>query len=255
MGLLGPPLNRPPQRIVSLVPSLTETIDYLSEKEIIVGRTRFCIHPSSIKNIAQIGGTKNPNIDRIHNLNPDLIIANKEENRKEDIALLANRYPVWLSEISDYKSMIKDMDEMGRVIQESINAQKLIEAMAAGRSSIKKDKTHRVAYFIWKDPWMTVGADTYIHDTLNACGLINVFSDKMRYPEVSLSELKDRNPDFVLLSSEPFPFKKKHIKEISVNLPSTRTILVDGEMFSWYGSRYLKAIDYFKELTSRMSTL
>ena len=109
-----------------------------------------------------------------------------------------------------------------------------------------------VAYFIWKDPLLSVGGDTFIHDMLSRCGLKNVFMAKTRYPEITMEELSHLSPDVIILSSEPFPFKEKHLAVFKVACPESKIHLADGEFFSWYGSRLLKAPDYFRSLVKQI---
>lgn len=244
-----------PKRIVSLVPSQTELLFDLGLEEEVIAITRFCIHPEEwFLQKTRVGGTKTLHLQKIRELRPDLILANKEENVKEQIEELAREFPVWVSDISnlqDALSMIVSVGEMtgrpgaARSMAERIhNEFSALEATSGLRHHVKG----RAAYLIWRNPWMSVGRDTFIHDILTRAGFHNVFDDRTRYPETSLEELRDKQCEWVLLSSEPYPFREKHLKEIQSILPAAKVLLADGEMFSWYGSRLLKTGSYLKGL-------
>lgn len=246
-------ISYPPKRIVSVVPSQTELLCDLGLDEEVVGITKFCVHPESwYRNKTRIGGTKQLNIEKIRELQPDLIIANKEENTKEQIETLAAEFPVWISDIQTLDEALQMIGGVGEITGREDRANKIVQDVRAGFGSLQKAVApHNVAYFIWYKPWMSVGADTFISHMISTIGWQNAFASKLRYPEIDLHELKAANPRLVLLSSEPFPFKEKHVGEIKAVLPDAKVLLVDGEMFSWYGSRMLKAAAYFKDLTSR----
>ncbi len=230
-----------PQRIVSLVPSLTELVFDLGLGSSLSGRTRFCVHPSGrINEIPVIGGTKNPRLDRIREIEPDLIIANREENRKEDVEALEKEYPVFLTDIKTIEEALLAIYELGKWCDAADPAEKLISQIQQEMENIPDEPPLEVIYLIWKDPWMSVGGDTYINSVLRTWKLYNKFeNDTTRYPPVVIEYFKDRNPDYILLSSEPYPFKEKHKKEILEHCPSCKVLLVDGQWFSWYGSRML----------------
>jgi len=235
------------KRIVSLVPSLTEMLCDVGLEKQMVGRTKFCIHPQEvIKGITTIGGTKNPNIEKISGLNPDVIIANKEENRKEDIDLISQFCPVLLSDIQTIADIVTTLEEY-KIYFPEISCDHLIDNLK-NISFPKIDVPISVLYLIWKDPYMSIGRDTFIHHILEVLGFQNVCAEKLRYPEINQQEMEKLNPQLVLLSSEPFPFKENHIQEVKSILPHAKVALVDGEMFSWYGSRVLKMPLYFANL-------
>ena len=235
-------------KIISLVPSITEALfDFgLSENEII-GRTKFCIHPENlVQKIEIIGGTKNLNLDKIKALNPDLIIANKEENVKEQIEELQKDFKVLVTNISNLEDNYYLLKTLGNLLGKQEIAQKFnlkIYEILAKFSDLEKKKC---AYLIWKNPYMTVGFDTFIHDILDKIGFQNIFKNQKRYPEVSVEDLKAA--DYIFLSSEPFPFQQKHIDELQKELPDAKIFLVDGEAFSWYGTRLAKCESYFQNL-------
>ena len=237
-------------RIISLVPSQTELLADLGLDKEVVGITKFCIHPEHwFRSKTRVGGTKQVNIDIIHQLQPDLIIANKEENVKEQIEALAKKYPVWISDINNLDDALVMIRETGLMTGKQIAAQKITEQIAEGFAALTTPGYKlRTCYLIWKDPYMTVGSDTFIHSMLEAAGFENVFSERKRYPVIKIEDLKQSGCELLLLSSEPFPFKQQHIDELQQQLPKTKIMLVDGEMFSWYGSRLLRAPVYFHHL-------
>lgn len=235
-----------PQKIISLVPSLTELVIDFGLQNNLIGRTRFCIHPEeTVSKITVVGGTKNPNLEKIVELNPDLIIANKEENRKEDIELLRNRFRTVVTEISSVEDALLAVYDLGSICGAEKKAKELAAAIQSELEDVPSEPVLETAYFIWKNPWMTVGRDTYIQSVMEHFHLKNIFRDQTRYPEVTLTDLKARNPELILLSTEPYPFKEKHIKEIEDVIKSSKIVLVNGEWFSWYGSRML---DSFRKL-------
>ncbi|MHB8261053.1 MAG: ABC transporter substrate-binding protein [Bacteroidia bacterium] len=242
--------NFPPKRIISLVPSQSELLWDLDLQEELVGITKFCIHPKEMFNsVKRIGGTKTIKIADIIKLEPDLIIANKEENQKEQIEELSKRFPVYISNINTVNDAFQMITQIGLICNREITTKELVNKINARYILFNNKKVRTVAYLIWRKPYMVVGSGNFINYMLSVCGLINVFTNhKDRYPEVSIEELQKENPDVVLLSSEPYPFKEKHIKELQTQLPNTQILLVDGEMFSWYGSRLLYAFDYFERL-------
>lgn len=236
-----------PERIISLVPSQTELLADLGLEKEVVGITKFCVHPSDWKTKKTIvGGTKNLRMEVINSLNPDLIIANKEENNKNDIEELSRNYPVWVSDVRHIDTALEMIRVVGKITGRSESAAQII-------SKIKKEvATHlsykgTALYLIWKEPFMAVGNDTFIHQMMQQAGFRNLI-EKARYPEITLEEIMDLQPDYLLLSSEPYPFSEKHVQEFSNNLPHTKVMLVDGEMFSWYGSRLLGSWDYFRSI-------
>ena len=240
----------PPKRIISLVPSQTELLFDLGLDQEIIGITKFCIHPKDkFKNTTKIGGTKKLDIKKIRELNPDLIIGNKEENEKEEIEILAKEFPVWMSDISNLNDALEMITTIGEMIykrQESINLSKNI-LQSFDELNINESGLKSTLYFIWLNPNMLAGKQTFINEMLKYCGLINLIKET-RYPELSDFELKALNPEVILLSSEPYPFKEKHIKNFHQIWPNAKIKLVDGEMFSWYGSRLLKSAPYFQNL-------
>ena len=244
-------LSKPPKRIVSLVPSQSELLWDLGLNNELVGITKFCIHPSEMFNTKdRIGGTKQLNLDKIRSLKPDLIIGNKEENDKEQIEQLRSEYPVWLSDVNTLEDAYNMIEQLGIVTGKSKESEQLNAAIKKAFAGLNNPalKNKTAAYFMWNDPFMVSANNTFIDAMLSSCGFINVFKHKSRYPQITESELKEAHPDYILLSSEPYPFNEKHISLFESICPDARILLVDGELFSWYGSRLLKSPAYFKTL-------
>lgn len=240
-------------KIISLVPSITKTLfDLGLENHELVGRTKFCIHPENlVKNIPIIGGTKNLNIDKIKDLKPDLILANKEENTKEQIEELAQYFRVWVSDIADLKDNEKFVWELGMVLKKNKEAEKINKKITAIFDAFKENnEPKKVAYLIWQNPYMTIGGDTFINEILEKIGFENIFKEQKRYPEINLEELKAA--DYLFLSTEPFPFNENHVKDLQKNFPEKKIILVDGEAFSWFGSHIGEYENYYQTLGDRI---
>ena len=244
-----------PKRIISLVPSQTELLHYLGLENEVVGITKFCIHPNEwFNNKPRIGGTKNVNIEAIKALNPDLIFANKEENVKEQIEELAKYYPVWISDVNNFGDALQMILSIGDLVGKVYKAENLIAQLRAIYTDLLPNHLLQstVCYLIWRNPYMTVGGNTYINNMLQYVGVKNVFENTARYPEITMEQIEATNCNFVLLSSEPYPFKQVHIDEIKAIMPNTKVLLVDGEMFSWYGSRLKYAPEYFSRLQEKL---
>ncbi len=238
--LLGPLPPARPTRIVSLVPSLTEALDALGLDAETVGVTRFCVHPADWKaRKAIVGGTKGTDPARVLALAPDLVIANREENDRAPVEQIAAAgVPVWLSDIASVADTLDALRDLGRVTGRAPEGDALADRIASAFAAVPPaSRPVRAAYLIWRDPWMTVGSDTIVHDVMAWGGLTNVFGDRPRYPAVTADEIRAADPDVVLLSSEPFPFAEKHVAEVQALAPRARVVLVDGEAFSWYGPR------------------
>lgn len=247
-----------PQRIVSLVPSQTELLHALGLENRVVGITKFCLHPEEwYREKPRIGGTKKVNFEKVEVLAPDIIIGNKEENEQCDIEALMQRYPVWMSDIFNLEDALEMIRKVGELTNTSERAETIIETIETGFAHLKSwvdqkgIKSLSVAYFIWKDPDYCAGSNTFIDAMLAHCGLRNYMKDN-RYPE--FVENGTDSPDCIFLSSEPYPFKEKHIEAFQTKFPEAKVILVDGEMFSWYGSRLTLAPDYFKGLLQQLTS-
>ncbi len=246
--------NWPPQRIISLVPSQTELLHYLGLEDQVIGITKFCIHPDQwFRQKTRIGGTKQLKIDLIRDLKPDLIIGNKEENDKSQINTLSNDFPVWMSDIYTLSDAYKMIKEVGKMVNSENKAQSLVRELQSSFSQLPDtNKKARVAYFIWRKPYMAVGQNTFIHDMIQKAGYINVFEKETRYPEIQLEDLKTQNIDYIFLSTEPYPFQSQHIADFKPFCQQAVIKIVDGELFSWYGSRLLKSVVYFNKLREEL---
>jgi len=244
-------VNLPVQRIVSLVPSQTEFLHALGLEQEVVGLTKFCIHPNVWwRSKKRVGGTKNGDTEKVRLLNPDIIIGNKEENSKENIADLKEICPVWMSDISNLEEAFEMMSELGKLTNREVKAEEIITQIKKNFSELQMIKNKpKAAYFIWRKPWMCAGKGTFINHLLEMCGFENAIIED-RYPVI------DENVfpavDFVFLSSEPYPFKEKDVLEIQGFFPKAKIVIVDGEYFSWYGSRLLGAPNYFNSLLATL---
>ena len=238
----------PPKRIVSLVPSQTELLHYFGLENEVVGITKFCIYPDEwFREKTRIGGTKQLKLDDILALKPDLVIGNKEENTKEDIDFLEKHVPVWMSDINSFDEAIEMIKMLGSICDVEDKSQNLTFQISSNFERLENIGEGRsFLYFIWDEPSYLVGKSTFIDSILSKIGFINCCNIN-RYP--NLSELKVKYPDFVFLSSEPFPFKEEHIEKYKELFPNSKVMLIDGEMCSWYGSRMELAADYFKSLS------
>jgi ABC-type Fe3+-hydroxamate transport system substrate-binding protein len=252
-------LASPPKRIISLVPSQTELMAHLGLDEQVVGITKFCIHPDEwFRSKTRVGGTKQYHFDKIAQLEPDLIIGNKEENDESQIRELQSRYPVWMSDIHNLEEALQMITGIGSLTSREEKAttlvRKISSAFAQLDTEIAERRTLSAAYLIWKNPYMAAGRTTFIDAMLQRLHLRSVFAAG-RYPETTLEEMKALSPEVVLLSSEPYPFKEQHIREIQNALPQSAVLLVDGELFSWYGSRLLHAPPYFRQLLQQIDRM
>lgn len=250
-------IKQQPGRIVSLVPSQTELLFDLVLDEEVVGITKFCIHPERwFRTKTRVGGTKQLNIQKIKELKPQLIIANKEENVREHVEELAEVFPVWISDINNLNDALAMIQSVGEITGKRNNAEQLTDQIKMNFTQLHTvHEKIQTCYLIWKDPYMTVGGDSFINDMLGYAGFQNIFEDQKRYPVISLEQLQKTNCEVLLLSSEPYPFKQQHVDQLQPLLPDTKIILVDGEMFSWYGSRLLKAPAYFQQLQNQVLSL
>lgn len=246
------------KKIISLVPSQTELLFDLGLEKQIVGITKFCVHPYHAKQVKTIvGGTKNIKIEKIKALNPDIILCNKEENTKEIVEACSEICTTHVSDIftlDDAKKLIQHYGNLfGKRVEATSIIQKLEYKINDFCSYIKNKESLKVAYFIWRNPWMVAGNNTFIDHLLELNKYQNIYQSKERYPEVELKKIRlEGDPDLVFLSSEPYPFKEEHAFEVGRSTHHAKTVFVDGEMFSWYGSRLLKAFDYFKKLRDRI---
>lgn len=243
-----------PQRIISLVPSQTELLYDLGLDNEVAGITKFCVHPGKwFRSKQRVGGTKRLNMKIIQQLQPDLIIANKEENVKEQVEELQKKFPVWISDIHNLDDAFEMIEQVGMMTGKDDTSGQLISAIKKEFSQLQPMHQPLPAiYLIWQNPYITVGGDTFIHSMMEAAGFSNLFENEKRYPEITIEQLQRLNPALLLLSSEPFPFKQKHAEELQALLPGSTILLVDGEMFSWYGSRLRYAPACFARLHGKI---
>ena len=244
-------LKKTPSRIISLVPSQTELLVDLGLRDSIVGITKFCVHPPSLKSEKSIvGGTKKVNFQKIASLNPDIIICNKEENTEEMVLQLEKIAPVWVSDIQTISESIFTIEQFGKLFKVAEKAAEIISKIELGilslNRSIQNIPKRKVLYLIWKDPYMAAGKNTFINELLQLNNFINVIDrENSRYPEIGNDEFK--SAELIFLSTEPYPFKEKDVLKLKKEFDA-EIRLVDGEFFSWYGSRLIKAFAYFENL-------
>lgn len=247
-------LDEPPTRIVSLVPSQTELLVDLGLKDQLLGITKFCVHPEGLRREKTVvGGTKQVHLDRIKQLQPDIILCNKEENTLQMVQDLEKVAPVHVSDVFSIDGAVELIQEYGEIFETKTKASKItgeiLNRSAAFQKSILDSPIRKVAYFIWQNPWMVAGKNTFIDHLLQVNKFKNAFSEGVsRYPEVTFEMLREKEVDFVLLSTEPFPFKEKHKKIFQEEVKKAAVHIVDGEYFSWYGSRLIQAFEYFRKL-------
>jgi len=236
-----------PRRIISLVPSITELLFDLGLDEEIVGITNYCTLPEDkVRNRTKVGGVKQFNFQVIEDLRPDLIIGNREENYREGIYHLQEKYPVWMSDITTIKEALGMARGVGSIVNRSVAVEDLIRETIEGLDNLPDFPPLKTAYLIWKDPLMAAAGRTFINEMLKKCGFINIFNEKTRYPEIELNELTSANT--ILLSSEPYPFNDSDVEFFATSFPKSIVKKIDGKIFSWYGSHMRKAPGYFVNL-------
>ncbi len=247
-----------PKRIISLVLSLTETLYDLGLEDKIVGITKFCVHPFHFKSTKKIiGGTKKVHYEKIRLLQPDIIIANKEENTEEMVLGLRKICPVWITDIITVEDVLQTNTDFETLFNCRTEAQKWVNKISFSYADFKQFAKafpiRKTAYFIWKNPYMVAGSGTFIDELMQLNKLKNCYANQERYPEIKLELLeKTHDPELILLSSEPYPFKDEDAFEIGRFTHHAKTIFVDGEMFSWYGTRLHHAFGYFKQIHQRI---
>ncbi len=245
-----------PRRIVSLVPSHTETLFAFGAGDRVVGVTDYCIYPQDgVAAKTKIGGTKNPRVVDILALQPDLVIANVEENRKPDVeALEARGVPVFVTFARTVRAALAELRALAQLVHAD-NADTIIEPIESLLTHYQLPSSRpRVFIPIWRDPWMTANGETYIGDLIETCGGINIFRDRARqyrrpepdrdtrYPRVTLNEVAAAKPDVILLPDEPYRFTEQDAAELR-GLVDARIHLVDGTLVSWYGVRMGRALE------------
>jgi ABC-type Fe3+-hydroxamate transport system substrate-binding protein len=242
----------PPKRIVSLVPSQTELLYYLGLENEVVGQTLFCIHPTEFhKTKPRIGGTKKLNIQKIRELKPDLIIGNKEENEQSQVEELMKEFPIWMSDIQNLDQALDMIQKIGELCHKESEAFQLVQDINLGFKNLVQTKPKKNGvYLIWREPWMAAGKNTFINDILQRIQIQNLAETiDGRYPQITTEWLRLVQPETILLSSEPYPFKEIHLEELRQICPQAQIQLVDGELFSWYGSRLLLSAGYLATLS------
>ncbi|UZH54599.1 ABC transporter substrate-binding protein [Salinimicrobium tongyeongense] len=252
-------LKEVPKRIVSLVPSQTELLVDLGLREQIVGVTKFCVHPECLRKEKKVvGGTKQVHFERVAALEPDIILCNKEENTEEMVAELEKIAPVHVSDICTIDDSLDLIGQYAEIFQVACKASEIIEKIKSEKQCFQDDAKRfperKVAYFIWKNPWMVAGKDTFIDHLLKLNRFKNAFLEEdSRYPEIALNELEKKEVEVLLLSTEPFPFKEKDIEALKKEVRVGCIQIVDGEYFSWYGSRLTAAFNYFRKVQAILS--
>ena len=245
-------LLSPAKRIISIVPSQTEYLYDLGLKDEVIGITKFCIHPNDWFNSKErVGGTKNLDLDKIRSLHPDLIIGNKEENTKTDIEALEAIFPVYMSDVLSIDSAYEMMLDLGTLIGKKEEAELMVNQIRSDFLSFPAFDGD-ILYFMWKKPYMVAGRDTFIGQMINQLGFKNLYDDSNgRYREIADDEISESNAKYCLLSTEPFPFNEEDVLEFEEKF-GKKAIVVDGEMFSWYGSRMKLMKTYFEDLKARI---
>ncbi len=247
-------LPRAPKRIVSLVPSITELLHDLDLQDEVVGLTKFCIHPKAwCKTKTNVGGTKKINFDRMAELQPDLIIGNKEENTKNDIEQLEKEYNVCMTDVNTFDEALEMITLLGQCCDRKTQSNNLVTRLIKLKKAANIDRKRSAIYLIWKDPFYAVGQNTFINDMMELAGFENLVLEA-RYPEITLDRINELQPNLLLLSTEPYPFANKYLKKMKTKLKNTTPTLVDGEMFSWYGSRLVLSFQYFNQLKSDLES-
>ncbi len=247
--------EQPPKRIVSLVPSITYSLHYFGIDSQVAGITYFCKYPPEWrKNKAIIGGTKNFKIEKIAALHPDLILASKEENPKDLTLELSSYAQIYVSDVHDLSSNYKLLEDLGKILQKESETKKITKQLNKKIESLQSltKKRYKTVYMIWKEPWMSVGGDTFIHQMMQLAGFDNIYKYTLRYPVINLQDLQKIFPEVILLASEPYPFKEKDKQALQKLFPNTKILLVDGEPFTWFGTFPMQAVDYFKHLIEQL---
>jgi len=245
-------IDSPPERIVSLVPSITELFFELGLENLLYGRTKFCIYPKDrVKKVETIGGVMGLDYHKIQKIQPDLVIGSKEENGMNEIDEINKEYPVWVSNVTNLEEATEMIRSIGEICHVSEKAENLSEKIRKEFETLNEipEGVIKAAYLVWKNPLYTINENTFIHDMLRRSGIENVFADKAEaYPKIQEKEIKDRKPDYIFLPSEPYNFTEKEAKEFRKKFPDSEVRQVNGEYFSWYGSHLLNAPSYFRQI-------
>jgi len=248
-----------PKRIVCLVPALTETLFDLGLEDELVGITTSCSHPYHLRvTKTTVGGPKQVDVDQIKLLQPDVIIGNKEENSAEDIARLQAICPVWMADVQTLDQNFQLLERLGQLFNKRTEASKWIDKIRFAQKDFMafvSDKTaYKTAYFMGREPFIVAGGATFIQELLTINQFENVYAGREeQYPEVEVRKIRIQgDPELVFLPSIPYPFEEEHAFEIGRFTHHGKTVFVDGEMFSWYGTHVHKAFDYFKQIHNRL---
>ncbi len=248
-------IDRPLRRIVSLCPSITQTLFALSAGDRLIARTRYCIHPQpDVQVVPAMGGTRTIDVQRIASLQPDLVLADKEENPRDAVEALAERFPTFVVDVRSFDHALQTVRDLGALTENSAHADAMVGAIQQAFNRLDPVRPPLpTACLIWRDPFMAAGGDTFINAMLQTCGLRNVcVSLPGRYPELSADHLASLQPRLVLLTSEPYPFLPTHIEELQEMIPAASILLVDGRMLAFYGSSMIEAAGYLKDLLRRV---
>ncbi|MCG8350177.1 MAG: helical backbone metal receptor [Chloroflexales bacterium] len=253
-------LTAPPKRIISLVPSLTEYLFAIGLGERVIGITEYCVKPAdAVAYLPKVRGTKNPDRGLIRDLQPDLVLAAKEENRERDIVALAEAgISVYVTDICSIADALRQLSILANVLEAKTSAATLLadlqKALEQANTARLDHPPLRTLTFIWRDPWMAIGADTYADDLLQLCGAKNVVLHLSgRYPRAPLAEFLQLEPEVILLPNEPYVFTEKDLSAFTPfgNTPAVqagRVYLCDGELLTWYGPRSAEALRTFANL-------
>lgn len=248
-------LAGPPKRIISLVPSLTDLLHELGLNDEVVGLTRFCERPEDWRETKTIvGGTKQVDAEQVAAVQPDLILANQEENTKADVQALSRYAPVYVTDVSTVAEATSMIRRVGALVDREERARQMATTITERFAALPEWSSLRVAYLIWRDPYMTVGGDTFIHDVLRHGGFTSPWAQETRYPEITSDDLAAADLGAILCSTEPFPFHQKEVftDDLRAACPNTPVHMVDGQLFSWYGPRLLDTPDYLRELRATL---
>ena len=248
-------INKIPKRIVSLCPSITETLCELGLSDKIIACTDYCIHPiDKVKNINKIGGPKNFSEEKILKLSPDIIFAVKEENDANKIINISKKITTYVFDINSIKEGIELIKALGNIFEIQNIANVFIEKILEGYKNLPKVNSNiQCLYLVWKNPYIAVGSGSFIDSVLNKLNLRNCLrNSEKKYPKINLNNFEN-NFDLIILPSEPYRFSNKDIEELENVFPEKVIIKVDGEMFSWYGTHQLKSISYFDKFVEKLN--
>ncbi|HEY0157989.1 MAG TPA: helical backbone metal receptor [Thermoanaerobaculia bacterium] len=235
-------LGSPPRRVVSLVPSLTETLFDLGAGDAVAGITDFCIFPPDLR-LPRLGGTKNPRVDEVRALAPDLVHMNLEENLRRHAEAIEEFAPVFVTEPKSVGDVAALIAQLGELHGRQEKAAELVERLREAQAAMPR-RSLTFACPIWKNPWMWCGGDTYVSRLVEAAGGVNVLRDQTRYPHLSLEEVLSMRPDVVFLPDEPYLFTE----EDAAAIQGTRVIgPFPGHLFTWHGTRTILGLGFLRE--------